>query len=284
MTMQKPSAGRKGAKGEQVKIDSCFEQLSLFDKEPPKMPESYKGEEIKGGRYVKSNPRKWTDKEIEFALDLKSKGYKTDEIAESLGRDIVATSIKLKRLGKQGDTYNKTHLKAKYAYNDNFYEVVKPQSVLDVYAGQKHYWKTKCECVSNDIDPQIEADYHMDSLKFMCAEYLKGNKYDLIDLDPFGSAFDCFDLALKMAKKGLIVTYGELGHKRWKRLDYVRSIYNIDRLEDFTIENLIIKTQEIAAHNKKRLAVYSIGEWQNIARVYYLIEPLKITEQWEENA
>ena len=54
----------------------------------------------------------------------------------------------------------------------------------------------------------------MDALKFCCYEYYCGNQYDLIDIDPFGSVYDCLELAIKMAKKGIIVTYGEYGHKR----------------------------------------------------------------------
>ena len=62
-------------------------------------------------------------------------------------------------------------------------------------------------------------------------------KFDLIDLDPFGSAYDCFDLAIKMAKKGLCITLGELGHKRWKRLDFVSSHYGIDNIDNLTLSN-----------------------------------------------
>ena len=62
----------------------------------------------------------------------------------------------------------------------------------------------------------------MDALKFCCYEYYCGNQYDLIDIDPFGSVYDCLQFAIKMAKKGIIVTYGEYGHKRWKRYDTVR--------------------------------------------------------------
>lgn len=231
---------------------------------------------------TKTTPREWTDSEIEWCMDLKRQGWSVKDIAESVGRDITSVSIKLKRLKKSNDTYNADHLREKYILNDSFYEVAKPDSILDAYTGVKHYWKSKnCKCVSNDYDPRIEADYHLEALKFLCKEYLEGNKYDLIDLDPYGSAFDCFDLALKMANKALIVTYGELGHKRWKRLDYVRNTYQIDRLEFFNIETLIAKTQEIGRHNHKNLVVWNVGEWRNIARVYYLIEPLKITEQWE---
>lgn len=259
-----------------------YEQLCLFDMGCPQMPKSYVGKELTNGGFTIYTPRQWTAEEIDWCLDLRNKGYSIQEIADSVCRDKASVSLKLKRLTKKNDTYNLEHLKEKYNLNDEFYEVIKPEKVLDVYSGKKHYWKSKCNCVSNDIDTEIEADYHMDSLKFLCQEFLKGNKYDLIDLDPYGSAYDCFDLAVKMAKKGLIITYGEMGHKRWKRLDYVGSIYGITDIKDFNIQALIAKTQDIARHNKKNLEVWRVCEWRNITRVYYIIQELKITEQWEK--
>ena len=136
---------------------------------------------------------------------------------------------------------------------------------------------------TNDLDKNIPADYHEDALKCICQLYHDGNKYDLVDLDPFGSAYDCFDLAIKMAKKGLVITLGELGHKRWKRLDYVGTHYGIERLDDFTIENLISHIQIIAARNKKKLTVWQYREWQNIGRVWFKIENIKVTSQWGNN-
>ena len=116
----------------------------------------------------------------------------------------------------------------------------------------------------------------------LCRMYAEGRKFDMIDLDPFGSAYDCFDLAVKMASKGLAITLGELGHKRWRRLDFVGSHYGIRTLEDFTIDNLIEHIRHIGERNKKRLVVWGFKEWQNIGRVYFRIEKLKVVEQWEK--
>lgn len=188
---------------------------------------------------------------------------------------------KTETCNKKTDTYNDSHLKEKYDTNDAFFDFLKPQTILDVYSGEKHYWSNKCECVSNDKNTSFDATYHYDAFDLLCREYVKGSKYDLIDLDPFGSAYDCFDLAIKMAKKGLIITYGEIGHKRWKRTDFVKYTYGINNIQDFTIENLIKHTQMIAHHNHKELSVWKICEWHNIARVYYTIGDFKIVEQWE---
>lgn len=78
------------------------------------------------------------------------------------------------------------------------------------------------------------------------------------------------------------MTLGELGHLRWKRLDFVRRYYGIETLEDFTIDNLIAEIQKIGLRNKKHLEPAFIKEWNQIGRVYFTIHPVKITEQWEK--
>lgn len=248
----------------------------------PVMPDEFKGKINHGCGYTKSEPRTWTDEEIDWVRSLSSKGYSAKEIAESVGRTSTSVSIKLKRLGKKNNTYNKKHVDEKYAINNEFLEELKPSDVLDVFCGQKNFYKNY-DGISNDIDTNIDCEYHMDAIKLCCKLYAAGEKFDLVDLDPFGSAYDCFDLAIKMAKKGLVITLGELGHKRWKRLDYVSRYYDINSIEEFTIENLIAHIQKIGLRNKKQLTVFKYKEWQNIGRVWFKIEPVKITEQWKDD-
>ena len=247
----------------------------------PKMPEEYKGRTNKNGGYTASSPRVWTEKELEWVQKLMAEGYSTQEIAESTDRTVTSVSIKIKRLGKKDGSYNADHVKEKYEINQKFLDEIKPQIVLDCYCGEKNFYADKCHRVSNDINQEIKADYHLDALKLLCRFYCQGITFDLIDLDPFGSAYDCFDLAIKMAKKGIVITFGEMGHKRWKRLDYVSRYYGINSLEDFTLANVIAHVQMIGRRNKKNLIVCYQREWRNIARVWFKIEPLKITEQWE---
>lgn len=252
-------------------------------KDIPKMPDEYKGRTTKGGGYTTTAPRKWTDAEIGWVKALIDQGYTNKEIAISIDRSETSASIKIKRLGKTNKSYNEEHIADKYQTNIDFINHIKPtELVLDVFAGEESFYKNRCYVVSNDKNENFKTDYHMDALKFCCRMYLKGLKPDIVDLDPFGSAYDCFDLAIKMAQKGLIITFGELGHKRWKRLDYVKRYYGINRLEDFTLDALIESVQAIGRRNKKDLIVFAKKEWRNIGRVYFLIKPLKITEQWDE--
>lgn len=250
----------------------------------PKMPEEYKGNSITFGGYTKSQPRKWNEKEIEWLKNMIENGYTVNEIADSMDRTPVSIEIKRKRLTKKDNTYNKKHIVEKYEINEKFISDNNFKSVLDLYCGEKSFYSNRSfDLTTNDINKEIPADYHMDSFKLICKLYSEDNKYDFIDLDPFGSAYNCFDIAIKMAKKGISITLGELGHKRWKRLDFVRSHYDIETIDDFTIENLIKHIQKIGYRNKKQLTVYDYKEWQNIGRVWFTIEPLKITEQWEND-
>lgn len=264
-------------------------EIGLFGELPkrvvPKMPQEYIGNTGKGCGYTKSNPRSWTDEEVCWIQKLRSEGYSNEEIGESTGRTAVSIQIKLKRLGKRNDTYNEHHVRDKYACNDEFYRLINPKSILDLYCGVKSYWvyytPDNVKVITNDKDKDIPATYHEDAERLVHKLYYENCKYDVIDLDPYGSAFDCFDLAIKMAQKGLIITFGELGHKRWKRLDFVRRFYGIERLEDFTLRAIVDKVQEIGLRNKKKLTPVISRVWDRIGRVWFTVEPVAITEQWE---
>lgn len=250
-------------------------------KEIPIMPSEYLGGYGKNCGYTTTTPRKWTDKEIEWLKKLIEEGYAQKEIAISLSRSLTSVKTKVKKLSKKENTYNEEHVEEKYELNNLFLEEIKPKTILDLYCGENPFYKN-LNVTTNDISEEIAADYHEDAFKLICKLYYEGKKYDLIDLDPFGSAYDCFDIAIKMAKKGIVITLGELGHKRWKRLDYVGSHYGIESLEEFTIERLIQHIQKIGLRNKKKLTAWDYREWRNIGRVYFKIEQIKITEQWEK--
>lgn len=261
-------------------------QLELFDNDVtiPTMPEEMRGKEKGSCRYTKSMPREWTDEEIKWLSDMKAQGFNNEQIAQSMGRTAISIAIKLKRIGKRDESYNEHHRAEKYICNKEFFDTIHPTTILDLFCGTKSYWggQTSAKVTTNDKDASICADYHEKAEMLIHKLYYEGNKYDIVDLDPYGSAYDCFDLAVKMAQKGLIVTFGELGHKRFKRLDFVRRYYGINTLEDFTLQNLVQHLQMIAERNKKRLTPIIVKTWDRIGRVWFKIEPITITEQWEQ--
>lgn len=247
------------------------------------MPLEFYGEVKKGSVYLKSNPRSWTDKELQWVIESMHKGFSIAQIAQSIGRTEISVAVKIKRLGKKSDTYNDANRNLKYTANLNYLQQIQPQTVLDVFAANSYY-KThpEIQLVDNDKDVKFDTAYHMDGLKLLCAMYQENKKFDVIDLDPYGSAYECFDLAIKMAKKGIIVSFGEWGHKRWKRYDFVRPRYGINNADEFTTDAFIREIQRIAQTNHKQLEVIDSLKYSNFVRIYFKINKLKITEQWDK--
>lgn len=245
------------------------------------MPVKYYGETLKKNPYAHTVSRKWTDQEIKWMLNMLEQKQSIQSIALSMNRSKTSIKVKIKRLKKRDNTYNQNHLKEKIQLNKCFLDYIRPDTILDLYCGTGTTYKG-FNITTNDKNKLISADYNCDAYKLICLLYYKNKKYDYIDLDPFGSAYDCFDLAIKMAKKGIAITLGELGHKRWKRLDFVRPRYNINTFKDFTIDTIIQYIQQIGVRNKKKLTIWNYKEWDNTGRVYFVIKPIKITEQWKD--
>lgn len=262
-----------------------YPTLLDFDKrQVPPMPETARGADKPKTEFVKTTPREWTDEEVAYLRKMKEAGYTLAEIAESMGRGETSVSIKLKRLGKTNEKYNEPHREEKYEANAEFLNIIKPKTILDAYCGTGRWWLNNahgCAVVSNDYNNELQATYNLPAEKLVAKLYSENWTFDLIDLDPFGSAYDCFDLSIRMAKKAIVVTFGEMGHKRWKRLDFVRSHYGIDNLSDFTTQRLIDEFRRIGRMHHKECVPIIVKEWPRISRAYFQILPIKITEQWE---
>lgn len=237
------------------------------------LDDKFKGKYTKQTSLTINQPRKWTQDEINHVLKLKKLGYNNDYIAQCIDRDNVSVQIKLKRLKKKNDTYNTKHRDEKYNLNNKFLDILKPKSVLDLYAGENSFYKNKVDkLITNDKNENFNCDYNMKADLLLAKLYSEKNKFDIIDIDPFGSGYECFELAFRMIKKGLIITLGEFGHIRWKRLDFVNKKYNINNFKDFTIENINNKIIEKAKQNDCNLKVLFSGNFTNIKRTYFVKE------------
>lgn len=240
-----------------------------------------RGEMLPITEYVKTTPRRWTDSEIEWLSAKRKEGASIADLSEALGRSEVSVSVKLKRLQKSDDTYNVKFRDKKYLANHAFLELIEPKSVLDLYAG-KSFWKPLVpRTLTNDIDEKCDTDYHENALDVLCRLYLERRKFDLVDLDPFGSSYECFDFAFRMARKGVIISFGEWGHLRWRRLDYVRHRYGINNLDDWSADKFIEEAQRIALLHKKKATVVDSLNYGNFLRVYFSVEQFKETSQWD---
>jgi len=229
-----------------------------------------------GGAYSKR--RRWTKEELNTLNKYLDQNKTVKDIAKELKRTETSVHLKIKRLALDNATYNEKHQLQKYLANRKYLDDLKPISVLDLYAGSKSYYINKVlNVTSNDKNKSFNTTYNLNAFDLLCKLYLDKKKYDLIDLDPYGSAIENIYLATKLATKGLIVTYGELGHIKFKRLDFVSRFYNIHTLNDFTFDNLIKHTKLIANQNSKELTIHSAYRFnKNLGRVYYLVNDIKI--------
>lgn len=256
---------------------------ALFAADKLKAPDGIIGQHKTPGGFTKTTPREWTEPEIQWMLQKKAEGQSVDALAEALDRSSVSVQIKLKRLSKSHDKYNDKNRDSKYQANAEFLTLINPKTVLDVFAGNSWWAQNARVTVTNDKDEKFETDYSLDALDMLCKMRLDGRRFDIVDLDPYGSAYECFDLALKIAKRGIIVSFGEWGHKRWKRFDYVKPRYGITELDDFGEGELFIQElQRVAACNKKHAEPVIVLQYSNFVRVYFELTEVKILEQWDD--
>jgi hypothetical protein len=239
------------------------------------MPAEFYGEIIKSNGSVKTNPRVWTEPEVEWILEKKALGYKNDQIAKAIGRSEVSLQIKLARVRKVKNLYNSDTRDIKYMANKEFLQKVEPVSILDLYAGDSWYKKyPKAKLTTNDKDEKFDTDYHLDAIKLLCKLTFEGKRFDLIDLDPYGSAYECLDLAVRQTDSALIVSFGEWGQKRWLRYDYVGPRYGIWSIEEFTEDKFITTVQNKALLQGKKLTTIKSIQYTNFLRVYFTVDKL----------
>lgn len=242
-----------------------------------KLPEEYKGETsdtiyIYGRKPYKS--RKWTEDEEDWMLDKKD-FYTINELSHLMDRSTDSISQRLKKIAKENGTYNEPNKWLKEYLNHQFVIEYDIKTVLDLYAGDCFYkkeFKDKLKVTSNDLDFYNKNDHMMDAYYCIKMLFESGKKYDLVDLDPFGSAYGCFDMAIKMANKGLIITFGEMGHIRFRRLDFVGKRYHIKNMSEFTLEKLTDHIIKLGELNGKKITPIHIKKWGHIGRVYFKID------------
>ena len=261
---------------------SVPEQESFFSLEtaPLTAPVEFGGKIIKANIVHKTVPRKWTKAELVWCVEKKLEGFSLNEIANALGRSEVSVSVKLKRNTKSNDTYNKKFREMKYLANASFLKKINPTKVLDLYAGQS-WWQERVEsCTTNDKDKSFKTDFNLPAFDLLCDLYRQRKGYDVIDLDPFGSAYECFDFAIRMAKKGIVISFGEWGHRRWKRFDFVKHRYQINSKEDWGIPPFVREIERIAYLHKKKATVFESLQYSSFLRIYFVLTSFKETSQW----
>ena len=220
---------------------------------------------------IKSEPKQWTEDEIQRMMDLKKEGLSFSQIGEILKRTQESCRRKYQRQKIELDKYNVRHRNKKYELNRQFVAKIKPKTILDAFSGGVSWYKTNTNLEVLDNDIKIKgADFNLDAIDFLHMNRKK--KFDIVDLDPFGSAFDCFDYALQIAQKGIIITFGEVCGRRFNRMDFVEYRYGIEYLKDFTTTTLSQYVEKRGLIFRKKLTPIIKAKMTNISRVYFEIE------------
>lgn len=245
--------------------------------EIPLMPEEFKSGIEFFVKYNGTMATKWTDEEEAWCWDLFKQGYKYSEIAYSIGRQEQATRTKMKRLKKKYNIYNDKHRDDKYTTNNIYLEYMTNKydvhSVLDVFCGyEMFYSKQGYNSINNDINKEIACDYNLSANKLLKLMIKENRKFSIVDLDSFGATITYLEDALELAENGLVMTLGELGHRRWKRLDFISKHYsNINSIEKITVDNFVDEIIRLASLKGIELKVICSKDWSNIGRVWFEI-------------
>lgn len=237
---------------------------------------------------VKGENRKWSDEELEWCKELYENGYSYSEIAISIRRTKDSVQSKMNEMLKMTNAYNSQHIEEKFRVNVEFADsVINSHSgsnrhfkILDLYCGYNGFWNQYAESkkniridvTTNDKNPEIKADYNEDAERLIHKLYYEKNMYDIVDIDPFGSPYECLELGVKMAKRGLCVTFGDLKLKQWGCLDFMRDRYGIETKDEMNVDSLIAYVKKVGRRNGKTLEVFHQSVWNKLARVWFRVK------------
>ena len=239
-------------------------------------PEERWGSFTKQTEFTYTQPRHWVKEETNLLIEWYRKGYSVDAIAQALSRSPKSITNKVRRVKKWViDEYNSPEARdAKYNCNQKFVNMLdKPKSCIDTFAGCGSYWSnnTKMKVTTNDYNEEFDTMYHMEAERFLAKMYAEKKTFDVVDVDPYGSPFLCIDNAVAIAKKGLILTFGEKGHRQQNRTDYVDKCYGINNIDKLNIKEIINYVKKRAKAYNKVVEEKIIFESNSIWRVYFVV-------------
>ena len=220
------------------------------------------------------------EEKIKEVYRLKKEGFSLHHISNKLNIkiDVVKNYIVLYK--KKENSYNLDHVGDKYELNDEFFQIIKPKSILDAFCGRRRFWadyqKDGCNVVSNDSmqDENACPDNLMTLPANQLLEVYKlaGTKFDIVDIDPYGSPVDYLKAATTIAEKGLIITFGEFKSIRHRFKNrgqkYFKEKYGITKsFEDITINDI---ADSVIKLSNNKFKVWRIGDWKNCDRIYFI--------------
>lgn len=218
------------------------------------------------------------EKLINKIIELKEEGFSYKHLSDKFGYSTELIKAWVNKNKKAKNTYNKDHVEEKYEINKDFFEKINPETILDLYCGRNRFWASNygsvCKVISNDNlkDKKADPDYKMtiNADQLLQAYLMVDKHFDLIDIDPYGSPRDCIEAGIKLADKGLIITFGDFkNRKRFSsetqnlfedyNINLPKNKITIDHIADFVVK---------LSNNK--FEVWGIIEWKNCDRIYFI--------------
>lgn len=212
-------------------------------------------------------------------IEMQDEGLTILAIARRLKMTEPAVRQQIKCIKLNTGTYNSDHIFEKYQSNEYFLSLIKVETVLDLFCGENNWWKnnTKLDVTSNDLNTKIvSADIHSNARELLKLFVKLNVKFDLIDIDPYGSPIAYFQDALKISNRGIIITLGD-NPTRMKRFpgkfkNYYRINYGLDMdASKVTDDDLIKHFIDLAKKENKTIKLELRCQWKTASRYYFSI-------------
>lgn len=223
---------------------------------------------------------KYSKDELDYILRLNDLGVSYSVIAKFILRTEQAVRTQGKKLRLEKGTYNRKHIEEKYRNNIEFLchlflENKDVSSILDAFSGKKPFWTSYekslgMEVITNDINKEFAATYHIDAKELIKKLRESGKSFDIVDLDPFSSPVGCFEDAINICKRGLIMTFGD---KRgiMSNKNLAKERYRCKRYDERLIINYFKRE---AKKFGVALKLYKLLKWGMTWRVYFTVSSI----------
>lgn len=251
-----------------------------------------------------TNPQRWSDEDEAVLLELVTdESVSDDEIYSKFSeRPTASLDNKIRRLKKENGLYNSPYAAEKYDYNESWIAYADrmtygPVNIFEGYAGTgesskiyEQYSGTHIACeMEDDVFKQLESSVpsvtavHDDCANELHRRNAASERFDFIDLDPFGSPFDTIPLALSLITNGyLTVTYGDINLQRWGRTNVLMKQYRMPETTDWmeVVEHMVGWTVFEGLRQRTSrdvrtvtpLSVQPLGGQSGVVRILYEVE------------
>lgn len=232
----------------------------------------------------------WTNELEKVVLDMKRNGKSYRQIAEELSSTPSSVKHKIRRLRQSQniDKYKHTHTKINFAEN----HIPKSISlkVLETHAGfgnMTQYWLSIGDVTSIEInqDRCNEIDKRANVIKGDCHDIVfdlisRKEKYDVIDIDPYGLPSRLFPHIFRLIDNGVVfLTFPKYGSSQLNKISvaHYKILWGIEN-NDHLIEKVQNKLNEYGFHQKKELFVLDYIDLGKVIRFAISVKKVSLLD------